>query len=261
MHSKCEWRDDPKIPNQEVRTGVGGTEGQPQGCCPCHRRHDPQEAGLWACAGLGAHSVATEWPLAVGPHLFHQISKPSPAPQLSNLCRRKPGLEHLLKDLRDFLLPLGFVIRICKRLQQNYMLLYNKKSSTKLKGEEPTGEVCPLQREQRVYVKKLLHYHLSAPFPLERTKARNWGRGQRPETEAGDKISAKTTDQSSTSSVRHWFRLCYAFSYTAQISGKYWKPQGYLFISVNQFCFQKSSQKIEMWTNVEGENCSCYIIL
>lgn len=143
-----------------------------------HRRHDPQEAGLWACAGLGAHSVATEWPLAVGPHLFHQISKPSPAPQLSDLCRRKPGLEHLLKDLRDFLLPLGFVIRICKRLQQNYMLLYNKKSSTKLKGEEPTGEVCPLQREQRVYVKKLLPYHLSAPFPLERTKARNWGRRQ-----------------------------------------------------------------------------------
>lgn len=87
----------------------------------------------------------------------------------ATLCRRKPGLEHLLKDLRDFLLPLGFVIRICKRLQQNYMILYNKKSSTKLKGEEPTGEVCPLQREQRVYVKKLLHYHLSAPFPLERT--------------------------------------------------------------------------------------------
>lgn len=77
MRSKREWRDDPRIPNQEVRTGVGGTEGQPQGCC--HRTYELQEAGLWACAGLGACSVATEWPLTEGPHLFHQISKPSPA--------------------------------------------------------------------------------------------------------------------------------------------------------------------------------------
>lgn len=79
--SKREWRDDPRIPNQEVRTGVGRTEGQPQGCCLCHRRYDPREAGLWACAGLGSRSVAPEWPLAVGPHHCRQISKPSPAQQ------------------------------------------------------------------------------------------------------------------------------------------------------------------------------------
>ena len=85
------------------------------------------------------HWVASHW----GPPPFSSNLQtfPCSAPGVA-LCRRKPRFEHLLKDLRDFLLPLRFVIRICERLQQNYMLLYSKKSSTKLKGEEPTGGVC-----------------------------------------------------------------------------------------------------------------------
>ena len=119
MCSKREWRDDPRIPNQEVRTGVGRTEGQPQGCCLYHRRYDPREAGLWACTGLGARSVATEWPLAVGPHHCRQISKPSPAQQCeSPFAEKSLVLSICLKTSETFSCPQGLSSEFVKHFSR-----------------------------------------------------------------------------------------------------------------------------------------------
>lgn len=154
IHLKCEWRGDLRTPTKRSgrewtgRMVVWGYRGSWSKDAACLKGSvstrgwavGRQRAGCPLCC----HKVACYCGPQTTPSLLQTI--PCTAAGVT-LCRRKPNLEHLLQE-RPQRLPL--VLKVChqklrKSLTESHaIVLYNRKSSTEIKGEEPTREMCSL---------------------------------------------------------------------------------------------------------------------